>query len=387
MRSRITTLLLLSLAVSACDTSISPAPDTAPDTQSSARYLVIVDDVPLAASKKPATIISDISSEFGAEPESSFLNSITGFSAILTPQQAARIEADPRILFVEPDRVESLPEFSASEFVDLGGPQEDGEVSASRQVRPWGIRRIGGHTPYTGSSVAWVIDTGIDLDHPDLNVDASRGFNAISSGRDARSLNDRNGHGSHVSGTIAAIANGFGVVGVAAGATVIPVKVLNGNGSGFTSGVIAGVDHVAANGAVGDVANMSLGGSKSRALNMAVKAAGAAGIRFAMAAGNESTHAKKSSPGRANGPNLFTVSSFGKGDIFSTFSNFGNPPIDFAAPGERIASTYKKGRYRRLSGTSMAAPHVAGLLLLGPVGSDGVVSGDRDSTPDVIAHN
>src|SRR5690606_33275660 len=147
-----------------------------------------------------------------------------------------------------------------------------------------------------------------DLDHPDLNVNTSRGFNAFTSGKDGKSLDDGNGHGSHVAGTIAAINNDVGVIGVAPGATVIPVKVLDSRGSGSYSGIIAGVDHVAANGSNGDVANLSLGGPASAALDNAVKAAAQTGVKFALAAGNESQNANNVSPARVNGANIYTIS-------------------------------------------------------------------------------
>lgn len=116
----------------------------------------------------------------------------------------------------------------------------------------------------------WVLDTGIDLDHADLNVDANRGFTAFTKGRDA-GKDDGNGHGTHVAGTIAALNKGIDVVGVAAGAVVVPVKVLDSRGSGSWSGVLAGIDHVAANASPGDCANMSLGGGFNQELNDAVK--------------------------------------------------------------------------------------------------------------------
>jgi subtilisin family serine protease len=129
---------------------------------------------------------------------------------------------------------------------------------------------------------------------------------------------------------------------------------------------------------------MSLGGGISQALDDAVAAAAAKGIRFALAAGNESTNATSSSPGRVSGPNIYTVSAFGTGDVFASFSNFGNPPVDFSEPGVGIRSTWLAGGYNTISGTSMATPHLAGLLLLGPIRSGGSVIGDRDGTPDII---
>ncbi|NNE46402.1 MAG: S8 family serine peptidase, partial [Rhodothermales bacterium] len=162
---------------------------------------------------------------------------------------------------------------------------------------------------------------------------------------------------------------------------------LSSRGSGSTSGVIAGVNHVAANGSVGDVANMSLGGGVSTALDDAVAAA-AGGVRFVLAAGNESDNANNHSPARVNGNGIYTISAIDSADRFAWFSNYGNPPVDYAAPGVSIESTWKNGGYNTISGTSMAAPHVAGILLLpGGISVDGTVNGDRDSTADEIAVN
>ncbi|MEG9329158.1 S8 family peptidase [Salinimicrobium catena] len=304
-------------------------------------------------------------------------NAINGAALRLTEAQAAALKRNNDIAYVEQDRV-----------ITLAPPGGDGEVSASAaQETPYGITRVNGVTGYTGSGVAWVIDTGIDLDHEDLNVDASRGFNAFTRGRDGKSLDDGNGHGSHVAGTIAALNNSVGVIGVAPGATVIPVKVLDSRGSGSYSGVIAGVDHVAANGSNGDVANMSLGGPVSQALDDAVLAASQNGIIFSLAAGNDSDDANNHSPARVNGANIYTISAMDSSDVFAYFSNYANPPVDYCAPGVDIKSTWKDGGYNTISGTSMAAPHAAGVLLLGNASTDGYVSGDLDSNPDpIIVH-
>ena len=267
------------------------------------------------------------------------------------------------------------------------GDGDDGSGGDSGQETPYGIVRVNGVASYTGSNVAWVIDSGIDTDHPDLNVDASRGFNAFTSGRDGKSTDDGNGHGTHVAGTIAALNNNIGVIGVAPGATVIPIKVLDSRGSGSYSGVIAGVDHVAAYGSAGDVANMSLGGPTSDALDSAILSAAENGIIFALAAGNESSDANTSSPARVNGANIVTISAMDSNDNWASFSNYGNPPVDYAAPGVAVNSTWKDGGYNSISGTSMASPHAAGVLLLGPASTDGTVNGDPDGTADpIIVH-
>ncbi|MGF7215703.1 subtilisin family serine protease [Spirosoma lacussanchae] len=313
-----------------------------------------------------------IGSSMGQRAEQVYVSSLKGFTVTLSQQEAAWVEKLPVVASVEPDQVFQLK---------LPG----GSVSAQAQETPWGITRVGGFVNYTGTAVAWVIDTGIDMDHPDLNVSQTRGRNFINT---SASPDDDNGHGSHVAGTIAAKNNGLGVVGVAAGATVIPIKVLAGNGSGSNSGVIAGVDFVASNGRAGDVANMSLGGGLSTALDNAVKSAAAKGIKFALAAGNEAQNANNSSPGRVNGTNIITVSAFDANNRFASFSNYGNPPIDISAPGVSIKSTYKNGGYATLSGTSMATPHVAGILLAngGTLRYNGTVTGDPDGTPDKRAY-
>lgn len=309
--------------------------------------------------------------------ENVYSSTVYGFSAKLDAGTLARLQKDPNVDYVEQDRMIAL-----APPAHAGG----GDGGSTAEETPYGITRVVGGATYGGSSVAWVIDTGIDLDHEDLNVDASRGYNAFTSGRDAKSLDDGNGHGSHVAGTIAAVDNEVGVIGVAAGATVIPVKVLDSRGSGSYSGVIAGVDHVGANGSAGDVANMSLGGPISQALDDAVVAASSNGIWFSLAAGNESDDANNHSPARANGTYIVTISAMDVNDNFASFSNFANPPVDFCSPGVSIKSTWKDGGYNTISGTSMAAPHAAGILLAtgGGKTTDGTVNGDPDGNADAI---
>lgn len=304
--------------------------------------------------------------------EQAFGQAIKGAAVKITAEEATKLRQDPRVDYVEPDRI-----------VMLAKPGTGGGGSAGQTV-PYGITRVGNGSG--AGKTAWVIDSGIDLDHPDLNVDVARSITVFTSGRDAGSADDGNGHGTHVAGTIAARNNTVGVIGVAYDATVVAVKVLDSRGSGSYSGVIAGVDYVAANGKSGDVANMSLGGPVSQALDDAVVAAASKGIKFALAAGNESTHASNSSPARANHANIYTVSAMDSNDRFASFSNYGNPPVDYCAPGVSILSTWKGGGYNTISGTSMASPHVAGLLLLGNIATDGYVKNDPDGNADPIAH-
>lgn len=309
-----------------------------------------------------------------------FNHSLPAMVVKLDEAELEKLRNDENVDYIEQDQMFTLAPPPGK------GPGSGDGGSAAEEI-PYGITRVNGGVSYSGSNVAWVLDTGIDLDHEDLNVDASRGFNAFTTGKDSKSLDDGNGHGTHVAGTIAAIDNEVGVVGVAAGATVIPVKVLDSRGSGSYSGVIAGIDYVGANGSAGDVANMSLGGGFSQAVNDAVVAASSGGIWFSLAAGNESTDANTKSPASANGNYIVTISAMDSNDNWASFSNYSNPPVDYCAPGVSIKSTWKNGGYNTISGTSMAAPHAAGVLLLGNARTDGFVNGDPDGNPDpIIVH-
>jgi subtilisin family serine protease len=309
--------------------------------------------------------------------EQVYSSALHGFSARLDQDMLERLRHDERVAYIEPDRIITLGPPAGK------GPNSGGGGSTSQDT-PWGIVRVGGKANGAGK-IAYIIDTGIDLTHPDLKV-ANYGFNAFTTGKDAGSLNDGNGHGTHVAGTVAAIDNSIGVVGVAAGATVVPVKVLDSRGSGSYSGVIAGVDWVKNNGKSGEVANMSLGGPASQALDDAVLAA-SKNVKFTIAAGNSSADANNYSPARANGANIYTISAMDSNDRWASFSNFKNPPIDYCAPGVSIKSTWKGGGYNTISGTSMAAPHAAGVLLLTAPKTSGYVKNDPDGNADpIVSH-
>jgi len=313
--------------------------------------------------------------EYGFNPENIsnvYGCAIKGFAAKLSNDELALLRKDTRILRIEPDR-----------YVTLNDPILGYDMGIKAQTIPWGITRVGGSVTYTGTGKAWIIDTGIDLDHPDLNVNTTLSKNFVNTNKSA---DDDNGHGSHVAGTIAAKDNTIGVVGVAAGATLVAVKVLNRSGSGTYSVIIAGVDYVAANGTAGDVANMSLGGSISTTLDAAILSASSVGIWFSLAAGNEADDANNYSPSRVNGTYIYTLSAMDSSDLWASFSNYGNPPIDYCAPGVSIYSCYKNAGYATMSGTSMAAPHAAGVRLLGAPTTDGYVIGDPDGNPDPIIH-
>lgn len=301
-------------------------------------------------------------------------SAIKGFSVKIAPGQLKKLQDDPSVKYVEENQVATLV------FPDVKAKAKPAPPTPVGQTIPWGITRVNGGVSGVGKT-AWIIDTGIDLDHPDLTVSTALGKSFVVG---ITSPDDDNGHGSHCAGIVAAKNNTIGVIGVAAGATVVPVKVLNKRGSGTYDAIIAGINYVAATGNPGDVANMSLGGGFSQALNDAVIAAAATGIKFALAAGNESVSALTKSPASAEGANIYTISAMATGDLWASYSNFGNPPVDFCEPGSSIYSTYKGGGYATLSGTSMAAPHAAGILLLGNIRTDSNVINDPDGNADPI---
>lgn len=303
-----------------------------------------------------------------ADIEGSFTGSGGGFIAQLSNEEAAALKKDPSVQLIEPDRIIALGHCF--------------EVAEPKTIT-WNIDRVG-YGDGRGKT-AWIIDSGIDFEHSDLNVDKNRSKSFITN---VTSADDENGHGTHVAGIIGALNNSFGVLGVASGANLVSLRVLDKNGKGTLSSVIQALAYVNQNAKAGDVVNMSLGEDiTSEALDQQVKYTASLGILLAIAAGNDSKPAVQFSPGRANGTNIYTVSAIDSLNNFASFSNYGNDVVDFAAPGVRILSTYTDGRYARLSGTSMAAPHVAGLLLLRGrnISSSGTALNDPDGVPDPIA--
>lgn len=236
------------------------------------------------------------------------------------------------------------------------------------QIKPEGVKIVGSRDA-TGKRV-FVFDTGVDPNHEDLNVNTSLSRNFVDPTRtiDIGIFNDNNfsdghGHGTHVSGTIAALDNDKGVIGVAANAEIVALKVLDDLGQGSSANIIQAIDYVLLIAQPGDVANFSLGGVRNELLNRSIELLAAKGVYCSVAAGNETQNADNVSPASASGDNIFTVSAVDNQFRYAPFSNFGNPPIDFAQPGVNVLSTAPNNEYKYLSGTSMAAPHMAGILL------------------------
>jgi subtilisin family serine protease len=271
-----------------------------------------------------------------------YAHAISGFAAEMTEEEAIALSEDPDVRFVEEDSVV--------------------EAVVTQTGATWGLDRIdqadrplNGTYTYTstGSGVnAYIIDTGIRRTHSQFGGRAFVGFDAIG---DGRNTTDCNGHGTHVAGTV-----GGSTYGVAKSVRLYAVRVLNCSGSGSTSGVIAGIDWVTANHVNPAVANMSLGGGASSALDTAVRNSIAAGVTYAVAAGNSNANAGNYSPSRV--AEAITVGSTTSTDARSSFSNYGSV-VDIFAPGSSITSAWHTSNTatRTISGTSMASPHVAGV--------------------------
>lgn len=323
----------------------------------------------------------------GVNPRHSYGTVLFGFAASVPEAVMDALENNPRVDYVELDRIAfaSAPkhcdnEVNANHPSCKGGGTED--PAPTGQVTPWGIERTehtGGvnDTIGTGAGVdVYVLDTGIDIDHPDLTnvglrVDCTGNGACLP---DPGEADDKNGHGTHVAGTIAALDNDIGVIGMAPGATLHAVQVLGNSGRGSYSGIIAGIDWVATQ-PQPSVINMSLGGSGDKtgncnngvfngedAFHQAICNASEDGVVVVVAAGNSGDDAGNHVPA-AYDDTVITVSATDSNDAFPSFSNYGNA-VAIAAPGVSILSTWKGGGTNTISGTSMASPHVAGAVAL-----------------------
>ena len=336
--------------------SMSASPPKTPTAVVPDQYIVVLKDDVVQDSEQvtsararrgihdPTQVANEQARRHGLKARDVYQNTIKGYSAVIPQDKLQAVEDDPTVDFVEPDQ----------------------QTWAVKQKLPYGVKKIGagisstkaGNGSGTVSNVnAYVIDTGIGA-HSDLNVIDPVAYNAVQDGKDY----DCQGHGTHVAGTVATKDNKSAVVSASPGAPLTGVKVLGCDGSGTISGVIAGVEWVTANAKKPAVANMSLSGGASFALDYAVQKSATSGIFYTVAAGNDGADACTKSPARAgagtdNG--IVTVAATDSNDAEASFSNYGKC-VDIWAPGVNILSTSMSGGTTTMSGTSMASPHVGG---------------------------
>lgn len=314
------------------------------------------------------------------------LSGAHALAAVVPASAVERVRSLAHVAYVEEDAVLTTMQDRARAAKPPGGGGGGGGGGTTPppqppQEIPWGVDRIGANLAWpttrgAGIKVA-IVDTGIKLDHPDLaaNIGAADRYNAVNP---AKPANDDNGHGTHVAGTVAAVDNDIGVVGVAPSAGLMAVKVLSKTGSGFLSDVVEGIDWSVANGA--KVINMSLGStSQSQSLKDSCDAAFNAGVVVVAAAGNSGeTNSPSAYLYPASFDSVISVAATDINNVRASFSTY-NDKVELAAPGKNILSATYDGLYGEKSGTSMATPHVSGAAAL----AFGSLWADKDSSGTV----
>ncbi len=388
MRRTSRVLLVVGTALSAAAATLAPGASAAPAQVRG--FVVVLED----GAGPPAAVAERLADRYGGQVGLVYRYALRGFYVRATDRAAVAMAGNPNVDYVQAETpvgidAQATPTGVARAFAaPVGAPQS----TASSGYNPT-TGFINGVDDYRVDVDVAVLDTGINASHEDLDVVRSIScVNVSTASSCGGSGGDVQGHGTHVAGTVAALDNNVGVVGVAPGARLWSVKVLGNSGSGSDAGVAAGLDWVIGNNATSEddveVVNLSLGGSDSPVMKTAVRRAVAAGINVVVAAGNSGTNLSGSSP--ANEPMAITVSALadanglagGGGsfsctsetdDTFAYYSNYGadndsdptdEPAVDIIAPGVCIRSTLVNGGYGTKSGTSMASPHVAGGVAL-----------------------
>jgi subtilisin len=343
------------------------APATIAREARASSYIVVLKD----GVSRPGAVAAQHARRFGLDVALVYRSALHGYAAVIPDAQLARLRADDRVAFLSEDR----PVHAFAQSVPTGVNRIEGDTSSA----------LAGNGSGSVNVDVAVIDTGIELDHPDLTVVGGKNCST------GKTYDDGNGHGTHVAGTIGAKDDSRGVVGVAPGARLWAVRVLNNSGSGSWSRVVCGIDYVTAHADTIEVANMSLGGSGSddgncsttrQALHKAICGAVGAGVTVVVAAGNNNANLSGFVPAAYNEVLAVTAiadfngqpgggaASTCRSDVddtnadFSNFAGSADSGHTIAAPGVCILSTWKGGGTSTISGTSMASPHVAGAAAL-----------------------